>query len=584
MLVNTQPSARGGCLVELNRTAQTLRLADDTGAGWSAPVPDSGRGAAENSQCRVGFWRTEVSGKDLKLALELTFKPAFAGGKTLYLSAEDSTGKSTGWQTFGAWSIALNQPPVIASLQPSSGSGLSGTLTFTLTDPNGADDLKLLTVLLSKGAGGDTCGVLVDLEFREVRMLTESLGPAPELFKVGAPGAVQNSLCGVDVSRVTVSASGVNLTVSLPAVFTARMAGTVEAHAALTDCNNTGPWFKPFGLWTVPQNACARSLSPSTVSIDENESSGTIAVAAGSGCPWLASSNAAWLTISSGFSGSGSGAIRYQAASNRGETPRTAVIAVSGQSATVTQKSRAVTRPELTAGGVVNGASFQPGIASATWITVRGARLASATRIWTSADFNRDRLPTQLDGTSVILNGKPAYVYYINPTQLNVLAPDDAAEGPVSVEVVTREGRSVAVTANKQKLAPAFFPFDPEGRRYAAAVHSDGAFVGKPGLFPGAAVRAARPGDLISLFGTGFGETDPAVPTGQIVSAPAPLRDPVVVRIGNVPADVTFAGLVSSGLYQLNIKVPETPAGDQPLGAEIAGFKAPAGLFLSVER
>ena len=54
-----------------------------------------------------------------------------------------------------------------------------------------------------------------------------------------------------------------------------------------------------------------------------------------------------------------------------------------------------------------------------------------------ASDFVVNRLPTQLGGVSVSIDGKPAYVYYISPTQINVLAPDYLAEA-VSVEVDTR--------------------------------------------------------------------------------------------------------------------------------------------------
>ena len=49
---------------------------------------------------------------------------------------------------------------------------------------------------------------------------------------------------------------------------------------------------------------------------------------------------------------------------------------------------------------VVNGASFEPGVASAAWITITGINLSTGTRTWTS-DFVNNKLPTQLDGVSV---------------------------------------------------------------------------------------------------------------------------------------------------------------------------------------
>src|SRR3989442_4223779 len=82
--------------------------------------------------------------------------------------------------------------------------------------------------------------------------------------------------------------------------------------------------------------------------------------------------------------------------------------------------------------GVVNGASFQPGIAAGSWVTIQGANLANTNpgRTWRSDEIVNGNLPTALDGVSVTINNKPAYVYYISPTQINVQAPSDDSVGP----------------------------------------------------------------------------------------------------------------------------------------------------------
>lgn len=234
--------------------------------------------------------------------------------------------------------------------------------------------------------------------------------------------------------------------------------------------------------------------------------------------------------------------------------------------------------------GVANGASFQPGLASGAWISILGTNLATTTRIWRDSDFIGNRLPNQLDGVSVNVNGRPGYVYYISPTQINALAPGDSTEGPVQIEVVTAQGRSSPVAVLKQRFAPAFFMLDPEGRKYLASVHADGTLLGKPNLFGAAiATRPAKPGDVILLFATGFGPTDPPIPEGQIVTQIGRLTTPVTIRIGNVVADVAFAGLVGAGLYQFNVTVPNLPAGDQPVAAEIGGVRSQVNAFITVQ-
>jgi uncharacterized protein (TIGR03437 family) len=62
---------------------------------------------------------------------------------------------------------------------------------------------------------------------------------------------------------------------------------------------------------------------------------------------------------------------------------------------------------------------------------------AGDTRAWMGSDFVNGQMPTQLGRVSVAVNGKPAYVYYISPAQLNILTPPDALTGPVNVVVTS---------------------------------------------------------------------------------------------------------------------------------------------------
>src|ERR1035438_4238231 len=142
-------------------------------------------------------------------------------------------------------------------------------------------------------------------------------------------------------------------------------------------------------------------------------------------------------------------------------------------------------------------------------------------------------------------------------------------------------GRDYAATADQREFAPALFTFLST---YAAAVHADGVYVGKPNLLPGADTRPARPGETILLFGTGFGPTDPPLPASQVVTQAAVLANPITVRIGGIAADVAFAGLTGSGLVQFNVTLPDLPDGDAPVVIEIAGVPTQAGVSITVQR
>lgn len=237
-----------------------------------------------------------------------------------------------------------------------------------------------------------------------------------------------------------------------------------------------------------------------------------------------------------------------------------------------------------TISGVVNGASFQPGIVANSWVTIQGAGLAPKTDDWSNSIVN-GALPTSLDGVSVTMGGKPAYIYYITPSQLNVLAPD-LTPGPVSVVVTTPSGSSPPVTVTAGLYGPAFFLWPAS---QVVATRQDYSLAVKAGTFAGASTVAAKPGDILVLWATGFGPTSPAVTPGFAVPGDKAYSTstPPAVTIGNISALVYGAALApgSVGLYQIAIQVPASLAdGDWPIQASIGGATSPAGAVLTVKQ
>ncbi len=238
--------------------------------------------------------------------------------------------------------------------------------------------------------------------------------------------------------------------------------------------------------------------------------------------------------------------------------------------------------PVISANGVVNGASFQPGIVANSWVTIQGTNLAPKTDDWSNSIVN-GKLPTVLDGVSVSMGGKPAYIYYISAGQLNVLAPDLAA-GSVPVTVTNGGVTSAAITVTASLYGPAFFGW-PGGQ--PVATRQDFSFAVKAGTFSGATTVPAKPGEVLILWGTGFGPTVPIAPGGVAVpgdQAYSTSSQPAIM-IDNFPATVVGAALASGavGLYQIAIQVPTTLAdGDWPIQASIGGVSSPAGTVLTV--
>ena len=237
--------------------------------------------------------------------------------------------------------------------------------------------------------------------------------------------------------------------------------------------------------------------------------------------------------------------------------------------------------PAITPNGVVNSASFLPQVSPGAFTTIFGKGLAATTRSWTAAELTNGQLPVQLDGVSVTMDGKPAYIYYVSPSQIDVIAPPDSNTDSVQVVVTNTGVASAPAMVPLQTAAPAFF----SAGKYVIATHANGSLVGPANMLPGA--TPAVPGEVIVVYGTGFGPTSPAV-DGLVLSSPANLAAAPAITIGGGTATVQFAGLSAAGLDQINLTIPAPPAGstgtiDLPIIAQAGTSSTQPGLLITVQ-
>jgi hypothetical protein len=116
----------------------------------------------------------------------------------------------------------------------------------------------------------------------------------------------------------------------------ARSAPVVIANqqVTVTQSDAAGPPPAPPPPPSTP--ACTYSISPSDASVAASGGTGSVAVTAGTACAWSASTNASWISLTSGLSGTGNGAVAFRAASNSGG-PRSGTITIADHVFTVTQ-------------------------------------------------------------------------------------------------------------------------------------------------------------------------------------------------------------------------------------------------------
>jgi uncharacterized protein (TIGR03437 family) len=230
---------------------------------------------------------------------------------------------------------------------------------------------------------------------------------------------------------------------------------------------------------------------------------------------------------------------------------------------------------------VANAEGESATIAPNTWVEIKGSGLSLTgdSRVWQGSDFAGNQMPTRLDNISATVNGRNAFIYYISPTQINILTPPDAMSGPVQVVVTNNGTTSASSTAQARALSPSLFVFN--GGPYVAAVHLDGSLIGPSTLYPDASTPA-KPGETVEIYANGFGPINVPIVSGSITQS-GTLSPLPVIQIGGVPAMVQFAGLVGPGEFQFNVIIPASLSnGDQFITVNYAGVSTQPGALITI--
>lgn len=147
------------------------------------------------------------------------------------------------------------------------------------------------------------------------------------------------------------------------------------------------------------QIGCAYSLDTTSATVPSGGGGGSVSVTAPSGnCSWRATTDASWITITSGVSGSGSGTVNYLVAPNAGGT-RSATMIVAGLIFTISQAASAIGTPTgllATAQGGGIQVGWQPPNGATTyelWRSLNGAAFSPLATSGSSSYYDSNAAP-----------------------------------------------------------------------------------------------------------------------------------------------------------------------------------------------
>lgn len=225
---------------------------------------------------------------------------------------------------------------------------------------------------------------------------------------------------------------------------------------------------------------------------------------------------------------------------------------------------------------VLDAESSRATIVPGEWVAIYGANLAGTTRTWAQPDFDAagaGNLPSSLSGVSVQFGGLPGSVYYISPTQIDVLAPGTIS-GTVPVTVMNNGAISGSFNVTIVPNAPSLYYYPGGSNLYAAALHANYSLIGDPAVTSTATMAAA--GETILLFVNGVA---PA-PGGIIIPADIQYSGTVSVTFSSstitATATPSFTALIEAGVYQMNVVVPANlTSGYYTLSVTVQGQSSP---------
>ncbi len=483
-------------------------------------------------------------------------------------------------------------------------SGLSaGTYTCNVALTSGTSTQTVPVTLTLSGSGGGT---------------TISASPSSLSFSYQQGGTAPDSQYPTISSASGSAGIGVSISVTQGATWLSVSPGS--ASTPITLVVNVNPTGLAGGTYNgtihvvptsgspldIPVTLTVQSLSitasPTTLTFnyragDPAPTAQSISVGGGAGLTFSATpSSSGWLKVTP-TTGTApatlSVSVDPSALTTAGQLTGTIVVAGTGTAtgSTTVNVTINVTAPLPTINGVTSGASFATAnnISAGEVITIFGTNIGPSTPVGLTLDSN-GAVSTNIGGVQVLVGGYPSPMIYASGTQVSAVVPYEIAT-PVfrvnpSVQVKYLGQTSNGVSVTQLASVPGLFTANSSGSGPGAILNSNNTL--------NSTSNPANKGDVVVLYMTGEGQTNPAGVTGKVTTVnpngnpltPQPLL-PVAVRIDGQPTTVTFygeaPGLVS-GVMQVNVQIPATArSGDLPIEVQVGSNSSQTGVTVSVK-
>ncbi len=246
--------------------------------------------------------------------------------------------------------------------------------------------------------------------------------------------------------------------------------------------------------------------------------------------------------------------------------------------------------PNILPNGAITASNYGgfTSIAAGTWMEIYGVNLANTQSANWGALFSGNQAPTSVGGTTATVAGIPAYISYVSPGQIDILCAFRVPIGSQQIVITTAGGSSTPYAINVNSSEPGFLAplsYILSGSQNIVAFFANTNTFVLPVSISGISTARAKPGDYLTFYGIGFGPVTPASPAGQLAQGLTELQQNLQITFAGVQANIAYRGLAPgyTGLYQINVVVPNVPANDNtPLAFTLNGVAGAQNMVIEI--